>query len=251
MQLGDVSFSRDHGFQNVLSLPLDFDGDFQLWRYLSLPKFLKLLDDNYLYLALLSNFDDPFEGSLPKTHPDAVKDFQEKNNMTEGAVKGYDYYLKKVKEHVYINCWHINDYESAAMWSLYSKTNESIAIQSTFLNLQRLVSNQAQMGAVAYIDYKTDFIPQGNMNYHCLCKRKSFTHEKEFRIIEYDMTNHFNDEKGDDFKTVDLDLSELIENIFISPGAPEYLPDLISSISSKYGYEFEINNSTIDSDPFY
>jgi len=251
MKLGNISFSRDHEYQNVLSLPLNFEGDFKLWRYLSLPKFLKLLEDKFLYLALLSNFEDPFEGSLPKTHPDAVKDFQEKYDMPEDAVNGYDYHLKSVKDHIYINCWHINDHESAAMWSLYSKTNESIAIQSTFLDLQRIVDNKAQMGAVAYIDYETDFIPQGNMNYHCLCKRKSFSHEKEFRIIDYDMENHMNGSKGDNFKTVDVDLSELIENIYISPGAPDYFPELIESVSTKYGYDFDIKKSSIDSDPFY
>ncbi|MDZ7680357.1 MAG: hypothetical protein U5J63_01285 [Fodinibius sp.] len=251
MELGNVSFRRDHDFQNVLSLPIDFDEDFKIWRYLSLPKFLKFLEDEYLYLAPLSEFDDPFEGTFPKTYPETVENFVEKYNMPKGPAQGYEYHLKQVKDHAFINCWHINNYESAAMWSIYSKTNESVAVKSSFSTLQEEVGNQAQLGAVAYIDYETDYIPQGNMNFHCLCKRKSYAYEKEFRVIEYDMESHLGGGESDDFKTVDINLGDLIESIYVSPDAPEYFPELISSISEKYGYDFDINKSKIDADPFY
>ena len=28
----------------------------------------------------------------------------------------------------YVNCWHLNGYESAAMWQLYSRNDEGIAL---------------------------------------------------------------------------------------------------------------------------
>lgn len=251
MTLGGVNFNRDHGFTNVIGLPTDFEDDFKVWRYLSLPKYLKLLEDNYLYLAKLSEFEDPFEGSLPKTHPDSIEHFKKVYNIPGNVVDGLNEKLLQVRNYTYINCWHINDYESAAMWSLYSKTNESIAIQSTFLKLHEEVNNQAQISAVGYIDYSKDHIPSGNMVYHCLFKRKSYSHEKEFRIIEYDMPSHLNDDEPSSFRQVNVNLDNLIENVYISPKAPVYFQDLIHSISQMYGHTYTIKKSSIDSSPFY
>jgi len=51
MQVGGINFSRDHGFENVHALPIGFEDNFKLWRYMSLPKFLKFLEDRFLYLV--------------------------------------------------------------------------------------------------------------------------------------------------------------------------------------------------------
>lgn len=251
MQVGGINFSRDHGFENVHALPIGFEGNFKLWRYMSLPKFLKFLEDRFLYLAPLSAFSDPFEGSLPKTHPESVEHFQKKYDMPDGAIKGYDYHLKSVKKYAYINCWHINEFESAAMWDIYSRTNESVAVQSSFLKLKDEVKNQTFLSSVGYIDYENQFIPQGNMIYHCLFKRMSFSFEQEFKVISYDMPKHMNEEEPVSYKQVNINLENLIENIYISPDAPGYFEDLISSISDKYGYSFNIEKSSIDDTPFY
>ena len=48
---------------------------------------------------------------------------------------------KKNREEFAINCWHLNDHESAAMWKLYLKSNEGIVIQSTFTNLNTVLPN--------------------------------------------------------------------------------------------------------------
>lgn len=251
VELGGINFERNHDYTNVLALPSDFKGDFKIWRYLSLPKYLKMLQDNYLFLAKLSSIDDPFEGSFPKTHPESVKHFKEKFKIPENVAVSYENILNTVKDYTFINCWHINDYESAAMWSLYSKTNESVAIQSTFLKLQSEVKDKAQLSAIGYIDYEKDYIPQGNMVYHCLFKRKSYSHENEFRVISYDMASHVNRDDPSKSYKVELDLSKLIENVYISPKAPDYFQDLILDISKKYGHTFTIKRSGIYSSPFF
>jgi hypothetical protein len=40
-----------------------------------------------------------------------------------------------MRVHTYLNCWHLNDYESAAMWDIYQRNNDAIAIQSTYTKL--------------------------------------------------------------------------------------------------------------------
>lgn len=251
MIVNNIDLSRGHDFQRVLALPRDFGGNFKLWRYMTLTKFLLMLESESLYLARLANFDDPFEGTLPKTHPDSLNELQEKYNMKDEPVKALDHHMKIVRDYAYINCWHINEYESAAMWHIYSKTNESIAIQTDFNKMVEEVGGQAQMSAIGYIDYEEDYMPTGNMLYPCIFKRNSFSYEKEFRILDYDMPKQVNGETPDKNKSVDINLSNLIEHVYLAPNSPKYFLDLIESIIEKYGYEFEVIRSKMDDNPFH
>ena len=59
---------------------------------------------------------------------------------------------KNQKLEMAINCWHMNDFESEAMWKLYLKSNEGIAIQSTY---QRLIDSLSNTDLSIHIgDYK-------------------------------------------------------------------------------------------------
>lgn len=78
----------------------------------------------------------------------------------------------------------MNEYESAAMWKLYSKTNESIAIETTYCKLKNVLPNDIMIGKVRYIDFEKDTINPTNVFNSFLHKRKSFEHENEVRIID-------------------------------------------------------------------
>lgn len=43
---------------------------------------------------------------------------------------------KYVRKHTYISCWHANEFESAAMWDLYSKNDASVAIETTYAEIK-------------------------------------------------------------------------------------------------------------------
>ena len=62
---------------------------------------------------------------------------------------------KKWPKYVAVNCWHENEHESAAMWKLYIKSVEGIAIQSTYSKLKKSFINDEIIfiGKVKYIDY--------------------------------------------------------------------------------------------------
>ena len=47
-----------------------------------------------------------------------------------------------------INCWHMNDHESAAMWKLYLKSNEGIAVQSTYETLRDSIIDEEKVRKV-------------------------------------------------------------------------------------------------------
>ena len=119
-----------------------------------------------------------------------------------------------------INCWHLNSHESAAMWVLYLKSNEGIAVQSTYRKLLDSLVDEREIfiGKVNYIDYDNEIFLDRNALAPLVYKRKSFEHEREVRAI---ITNWPKEPIGPDSPTatirsgieVDVDLKVLIENI--------------------------------------
>jgi hypothetical protein len=110
----------------------------KVWRYMDFTKFVSLLDSQQLYFTRVDKFDDPFEGSLPKINVAARQHFPDgiTPEVREALIKVMantgEINQKWPRFHA-INCWHMNEHESAAMWKLYLKSNEGISIQSTYL----------------------------------------------------------------------------------------------------------------------
>lgn len=88
---------------------------------------------------------------------------------------------------MYANSWHVNEFESAAMWDLYLKSPEGIAVETTFGRLRDSFSveptHRVFIGTVNYIDYDTMPLPWDNSLLLALHKRKSFSHEQELRAL--------------------------------------------------------------------
>jgi hypothetical protein len=233
------------------------DENERVWRYIDFTKFISLLDRKALYFTRADKFNDKFEGSYSKLN------IENRNNIYSDCTKIPELIpkiAKDMRKHVFINCWHLNQYESAAMWNIYTKNNESIAIQSTFKRLKESVNSSSKkifIGKVNYADYETDWIPEGNVLYPFIYKRKSFEHEKELRAI---FLEHPINEEGKfdpiqdplyDGITVEIDIIKLIETIYISPLADEWIYDLIKSVVKKYNLDFDIKKSDLDSSPVY
>ena len=77
----------------------------------------------------------------------------------------------------------MNEGGSAAMWQLYSKTNEAVALKSTFFRLANELDEKTYIGLVDYIDFENAGLPEGNTLYPYVHKRLSFSHEKEVRAV--------------------------------------------------------------------
>jgi hypothetical protein len=113
------------------------DENVKIWRYLDFTKLVSLIDSRSLFFSRLDTFDDPFEGSYTKINvvarsivPSGIPDEFKENylKMNEGR-SGFNRNWPKFN---FASCWHMNEHESAAMWKLYLKSDEGIAIQSTF-----------------------------------------------------------------------------------------------------------------------
>ncbi|MFM5845328.1 hypothetical protein ACET69_00920 [Aeromonas veronii] len=230
----------------------------KIWRYMDFTKFMSLLDTSSLFLSRVDKFDDPYEGATshfnitarPMVYADAKIPVEVGHQLGE--------FIRKSREWTYVNCWHLNDHESAAMWKLYAQTNEAVAIQSRFSVLQDLLPEKTYVGRVKYIDYDKDWLPEGNGFWPFVHKRKSFEHEKELRILSQELplsasddTINFN-QKNDTFgKNIEIDLNQLIEAVYISPDAPAWFFELVKGAIDRYGYSFQVIQSDLARKPVY
>jgi len=236
------------------------DESLKIWRYLDFTKFVSLLDINALFFARADTMEDPLEGSLSKANIEARQ--KDDSRIPQKALKQIADLHKNARYHVFINSWHMNDVESAAMWKLFLQSSEGIAIQSTVGNLKKSVdlsSNyEINIAKVEYIDYETHMIPERNILYPFIHKRKSFEHEKELRALTLIMPEK-PDEDSIDFSVpnqnlgiyVPIDVNTLIDRVYVSPTALPWFYDLTRSVMEKYGIEKEVIKSNLAVDPVY
>lgn len=138
----------------------------------------------------------------------------------------------------------MSDYESEAMWKLYSKDNtNAVAIQTTYQRLYEAIGKDPKIsiGKVKYIDFSKQFSSVNNAFWF---KRKSFEYEKEVRLI----FTHNGGFPGIDIP-VDVDL--LIDNLYVSPYAPLWFYEVIESVLDKFSLNSSILRSQMLIGPFF
>lgn len=160
-----------------------------IWRYIDLAKFLSLLESQALYFARADQMDDKFEGS---TSEPSIAEFREMlrpyvSTEAFASQRGQESEMfQNIRRYVYMSCWHMNEHESYAMWSIYQNRQAmGLAIRSTYQRLSESLTDEIPVfiGQVKYIDYAADRIAPGNFFYRFLHKRKSFDFERELRAI--------------------------------------------------------------------
>ena len=187
------------------NIKLPEDPETIVWKYLDLSKFLDLLLSKKLFMSRSDKFEDQYEGTFSEPT------FEEIRKLSIDNPDFLNYY-KTHREKVAISSWHINEYESFAMWQIFTQNSEGLAIQSTIGRLQKALQPeehfQQYIGEVNYIDYKKEYIPFDDLFFPFLYKRKSFQYEREVRIIS-DVTQ--NNLKLNDGLKINVDVNLLIE----------------------------------------
>jgi hypothetical protein len=128
--------------------------------------FVSLLSDEGIFLARADRLEDPWEGALSEgTKRSWTEDLGCFTPTVQGTVVNeISKHLWAMRRHTYLSCWHKNEQESAAMWKLYLKSEEGIAVQTTFGRLKSCLeqcSEVIQIGRVQYRDYSSLTIPGG------------------------------------------------------------------------------------------
>lgn len=224
------------------NIKLPENPDTVIWKYLDLSKFVDLLLYKKLFLSRSDKFEDQYEGTFSEPTYEEIKKLAKDNpNFLDN--------YKTHRKNVVISSWHINEYESFAMWQIFTQKNEGLAIQSTLGKLQKALEVDSDfeqyIGEVNYIDYKKEYIPFENTFFPFLFKRKSFQYEREVRVIS-DVTK-FNLEIDNGLK-IDVNLEELIEKIYIHPKSENWYKKLVMDLVSRLGFDFETEKSDLESD---
>jgi hypothetical protein len=264
------------------------DEEVKIWRYMSFPKFMSLLDKSALFFARPDKLGDPFEGSFGRANLDAAvltgeEEFTDPD--TEGLSEAeamavrerkrafirrfiYEYTQKTA----YINCWHMNNHESAAMWNIYSRIGEGIAVQSTYRRLRDSFvysrpRYRVRIGTVRYIDYEVEGVPEGPVHLPYLHKRKSYEFEQELRAITSqpqpkeprpsslpEMVRGLVTSPG---AYVNVFLPTLIEAVYVSPKSPDWFTEVVTAAvrgmqrRRKFGRKVPVIRSNLDDSPIY
>jgi hypothetical protein len=234
------------------------DVNAKIWRYINYRKFVSMLDTGSLWFSRADKFNDPFEGSSPKINVKARKLPDKLSPADLPLATKLIAQMGEVRRHwvryVCINCWHMNEQESAAMWDIYLKHDEGMAVQSTFKKYKESFSQNEEniyIGKVNYIDYGHEVLENTDILSPFIHKRKEFEHEKEVRGIIVRLPPH--GKRGLDYSVSTVDsgvlvkvyLSTLVEKIYIAPNATSSFIDLVTATLEKYNQKFEVKHSLL------
>lgn len=219
----------------------------KIWRYVDLAKFAHMLATGTLYFpCATTELKDPYEGWLPRSHIKALEQINRRildrmtthdaflvqhpacdrtpfDGLLEEAERKLDLQklLREANSKFGVNCWHVNEHESEAMWQLYAAAGQGIAIESTKARLEgALRGDGIVVDQVRYMDFDSDEIEKGHRHYGLFLKRRSFAHEQELRATILLPT------LGTGI-AVPCDLSRLIAQIHVSPEAPSYYAEAV------------------------
>jgi Protein of unknown function (DUF2971) len=195
-----------------------------------------LVQRSCLWFTRLDRFQDPYEGFLPEI----ITRLADGSDRTEFSQFQYDNWRKMACA----NCWYMSDYESAAMWDLYSKDG-GVAITTHVSRLEESIAPEFDPGgwglygnAVRYVDFEKTKLETMDAQGAVIraaelhCKRKSFEHEQEYRLT----MRLEEDEVASDLlgKSVPVILNNLIENVYVSPTAPTWVVGTLTNLAKMY-----------------
>jgi hypothetical protein len=230
----------------------------RLWRYMDLARFLSILEKRALFFPSIATLAeiDPFEGEP------ALARIRAAQAQGAEALRAFCLNVEIFKHLNFFSCWHMNDGESDAMWKLYIKGSEGIAIQSTVDRLKASFNNSPYTVYMASVRYDRSDDPQNQpfRTSDYMYKRRAFQHEQEVRLgtDRSDVRCEFFDDgrpktsspavrmedillcPGRKGVSVDADIPMLIEKVVISPFSPTWFSDLVASLSKQLGYAFEV-----------
>lgn len=222
----------------------------KVWRYMDFTKFINLLANSTLFFNRADKFRDTFEGSYPSSNkelaPVVYPDMDPE--VMERMITDIRLFNKRLRERTVISCWHMNEYESAAMWDLYLKNNEGIAIQTTFKSLSESFNEadeEIYIGKVTYSDFDKDWMPERSAFYPFVHKRKSFEHEKEIRAFISILPEPILESPFDFGANIKVNLNLLIENIYIHPDAPIWFAETVKSVLKAYNVDKPVIHSSL------
>lgn len=261
-----------HDNSHSVFIPPD-NKDAKIWRFIDIQKFWSLLERNSLHFSKVTTFTDPYEGMLPEYNMKMGRTVYLEQKDKFQSEEQFEIFLqtrvstmlslyKQYRETTLVNCWHLNEIESASMWKLYASNDSGIAIQSTYSKFSECLKNNSSdtvwIGKVNYSDFKKEWMKEWNVYEAFVNKRKSFEAESELRAVT-SLPDDNNRQKvlsdsdkeresrqptkpriidptelTENGKFVHVDLDSLIEKIYVAPLATIQFEKMVRSLTEKF-----------------
>ena len=218
-------------------------GKAMLWRHLSLPKLLHLLQARALYFARVDQLSDPFEG-YPTTREIRIAS----RTLLDPVLRIQSDLIRKC---AYVSCWSQYDSENAAMWTTYGATEGDVLVQTRFGRLASILPSSVFLGKVRYVPDSAEELsaPERKPAEVMLRKMDHFVHEREVRAIAFDEDSPI-DGAAELGMTMPIDVEELFEAIIVQPTAPNWIRLAVKRLSKQYGFSFNVQRSELSRRPF-
>mgnify|MGYP000271115016 CR=1 FL=1 len=238
--------------------------DDTIWRYRDFELFERSIEGGYLWFNRADNFEDDFEGSLPRenirTREERYSGQFNRDDMDD-VLSGMFKNFQKIS---FVNCWMRNNTESAAMWKLFTDMNTGVAIKSNpedVFNSLNFHDGNYEFGAVNYIDYSEggDTIPEHSPFAPLFHKHNGFEYEDEIRAVWQDWDYVYEPEGEDGWvdleiepdnegKEISVDFDNLIDEVVISPFARDNQLEMVEELLSDHNIDAPIRNSSLAQD---
>lgn len=216
-----------------------------LRRYLDISKFLDLIHNQTLIFSRGDQFEDKFEGAFTESIKKAINQAYSANNIAYS----YEKFKTRLRERVFLNCWHASSSDSMAMWSMHGRSTSAVAITTTVDQLRKTIEqvslpHPVSIVKVKYVRYwldpKLKITPYSNVFAY---KAKPYEFEKEVRIIIDRFNEEFANEGSETSMIVKIPLRKLLRSIVVSPEAPKWFHQLVKDVAAKYEIEAPAHRS--------
>ena len=231
-----------------------------IWRYMSLAKFLYLLRHRCLTFVRCDCLGDQYEASY--TNHDLQKenaildDLQMHTKNGNKAQEVFSEIRRNLPTWFYVSCWHMGDSESNAMWNQYGLGQEGICIRSFYLRLHSLLPENVHLGKVTYLDYESQRFPTNttNLYFPVMHKKRYFKDENEIRAVvsAIPIANAKWVPAGrnvEESRDVVVDVQKLVQEVILSPDAPDWMVSFLPEIVAALGYSFTVRKSSMTDPP--
>ena len=223
------------------------NGNCYVWRYLTMKKFKRLIDDQALYFCNAKRMSDQYEATIPdSTRKNWCKQLREEGYAAADAereVAAQMARLREASEQTLISCWSLSPHESYALWKIYlGNQPEGVAIRTTVSRLKSTLQGSAGAEEVylGQIRYRNYLNPLKLDHFGIITTKKMFYEfERELRLF-------ITDNAGVAGLNVGIDLKQLIQNVYLSPFVAPGMRETVEGLLASRGIKADcISNSEI------
>lgn len=258
--------------------------DIIIWRYMDLASFMSIILQKQLMFRRASNFKDCYDTFVDlddeskKNLINALKEGEkqpnsfykvstqndEVQNDTSMSIKSIQpifrnneicIHLDEKGQHIgladitYCSSWSENDHENYALWKIYlGNKPEGVAIKTSIKKIREVLNKNSiydfYIGRVKYDNSsKVNFFKDKMSNHDIILrKRKEYEYEKEIRI--YTIIETIRNVGPYLYLSIE-NISDLIEEVYVSPFVKDWLSNIIISFLKKNNLYIKVNGSSI------